>query len=245
MTQMGVAPTRAEALRLAILDRYESLSKRLQQIARYVHDLPNALALETLVVLAARCDVQPSAVVRFAKSFGFRGVSQMQRLFRDGLRFGNAALGYGERVRQFSRSVDGKEVGDPSQVLAELVAGTVLTMQTLASELVNSVMKDLKLIVVVLGNHGYGCILRLQHATGSAGFNRLLADPAHRVAPKIDFAAHAASLDAPSEHVGPIGELEAALLRARAAAPNYVMVVDTDPLQTTEAGGCWWGVVVS
>jgi DNA-binding MurR/RpiR family transcriptional regulator len=132
MVEMDVPPASAEELRSAILDRYESLSKRLQQIARYVLDEPNAVALETLAVLAERCSVQPSAIVRFAKSFGFEGASQMQRLFRDGLLSGNAALGYGERVRQFSQNVDGKSVGDPVQVLAEFVEGNVLALHNLA-----------------------------------------------------------------------------------------------------------------
>lgn len=131
MVEMDVPPTSADELRSAILDRYDSLSKRLQQIARYVLDEPNAVALETLAVLAERCAVQPSAIVRFAKSFGFDGASQMQRLFRDGLLSGNAALGYGERVRQFSQNVNGKSVGDPVQVLTEFVEGNVLALQNL------------------------------------------------------------------------------------------------------------------
>src|SRR3546814_7460630 len=84
------------------LAHYDGLSRRLQQIARYVLDHPNEVALETLAVIAQRADVQPSAIVRFAKGFGFAGASQMQRLFRDGLLSENAALGYGERVRQRS-----------------------------------------------------------------------------------------------------------------------------------------------
>ena len=55
-------------------------------------ELPSGSAC--LAVIAARCGVQPSAIVRFAKSFGFEGASQMQRLFRDGLLSNNAALGY-------------------------------------------------------------------------------------------------------------------------------------------------------
>lgn len=132
MITMESPPITAEELRSAILERYDSLSKRLKQIARYVLDEPNAVALETLAVLATRCHVQPSAIVRFAKSFGFRGASQMQRLFRDGLLSGNAAHGYGERVRQFTRSVDDQAIGDPSQVLAEFVQGNVLALQNLA-----------------------------------------------------------------------------------------------------------------
>ncbi|KQW82391.1 MurR/RpiR family transcriptional regulator [Brevundimonas sp. Root1279] len=130
-------PTTAEELRAAILERYESLSKRLQQIARYVLDEPNAVALETLAVLAERSGVQPSAIVRFAKSFGFDGATQMQRLFRDDLLSGNAPLAYGERVRQFSETVDGKAVGDPGQVLAEFIEGNTLALQNLG-EIVGS-----------------------------------------------------------------------------------------------------------
>jgi len=131
MVELDTPPASAEELRAAILERYDALSKRLKQIARYVLDEPNALALETLAVLAERCGVQPSAIVRFAKSFGFDGASQMQRLFRDGLLSGNASLGYGERVRQFSQSVNSKSVGKPSQVLAEFVEGNVLALNNL------------------------------------------------------------------------------------------------------------------
>ena len=94
-------------------------------------DEPNDIALETLAVIAARCGVQPSAIVRFAKTFGFEGATQMQRLFRDGLLSANASLGYGERIREFSKAVDGKRIDDPAQVLAEFVEGNVLALQHL------------------------------------------------------------------------------------------------------------------
>ncbi len=131
MAESNTPPATAEELRAAILVRYESLSKRLQQIARYVLDEPNAVALETLAVLAERTGVQPSAIVRFAKSFGFDGATQMQRLFRDGLLSGTAPLGYGERVREFTQNVEGKAVGDPGQVLGEFVEGNILALQNL------------------------------------------------------------------------------------------------------------------
>ncbi|SDQ93264.1 MurR/RpiR family transcriptional regulator [Pseudoxanthomonas sp. CF125] len=131
MAESNTPPTTAEELRAAILARYESLSKRLQQIARYVLDEPNAVALETLAVLADRTGVQPSAIVRFAKYFGFDGATQMQRLFRDGLLSGTAPMGYSERVREFTQNVEGKAVGDPGQVLGEFVEGNILAMQNL------------------------------------------------------------------------------------------------------------------
>jgi DNA-binding MurR/RpiR family transcriptional regulator len=124
-------PQTAEEMRAAILDRYEDLSKRLQQIARYVLDEPNEVALETLAVLSERTGVQPSAIVRFAKSFGFDGATQMQRLFREGLLSGTSTSGYGERVREFAQSVDGNTIGDPTQVLGEFVQGNMLALQGL------------------------------------------------------------------------------------------------------------------
>ena len=65
------------------------------------------------------------------------------------------------------------------------------------SEIATSVMLGLKLIIVVLDNRGFGCINRLQRATGGESFNNLLAATrATRRCPQIDFAAHAASLGA-------------------------------------------------
>lgn len=138
------APRNSEELRAAILERYDNLSKRLQQIARYVLDEPNAVALETLAVIADRSGVQPSAIVRFAKAIGFESASQMQKVIRDGLIAGSAVLGYGERVRQFSESVDSREVGGPGDVLAEFIEGNVLAINNLrdlvsASDIKNAV----------------------------------------------------------------------------------------------------------
>jgi 3D-(3,5/4)-trihydroxycyclohexane-1,2-dione acylhydrolase (decyclizing) len=41
-----------------------------------------------------------------------------------------------------------------------------------------------------------------------------------------------------------IGELEDALKRARSAQSSTVIVIDTDPLASTDAGGHWWDVAV-
>lgn len=129
LSELDKVPTSADDFRATLLERYDSLSKRLQQIARYVLDEPNAVALETLTVVAERCGVQPSAVVRFAQSFGFSGATQMQRLFRDGLISNNAALGYSERVRKFNESSD-EDIQDRS-LIGEFVRGNLLALQNL------------------------------------------------------------------------------------------------------------------
>jgi DNA-binding MurR/RpiR family transcriptional regulator len=76
------APDSFEALRAAIAARYPGLSKRLKTIAEFALAHPDVIALETVAVIAARADVQPSALVRFAQALGFDGFSEMQRLFR-------------------------------------------------------------------------------------------------------------------------------------------------------------------
>ncbi|MBB3331576.1 3D-(3,5/4)-trihydroxycyclohexane-1,2-dione acylhydrolase (decyclizing) [Halomonas campaniensis] len=114
------------------------------------------------------------------------------------------------------------------------------------SELATSVMLGHKLVVVVLDNRGFGCINRLQQATGGAGFNNLLEDcrTVPEGAPRMDFAAHARSLGCQAESVRGITELELALVRARQASTTYIIALDTDPLPSTAEGGSWWEVAV-
>jgi 3D-(3,5/4)-trihydroxycyclohexane-1,2-dione acylhydrolase (decyclizing) len=114
----------------------------------------------------------------------------------------------------------------------------------LNSEIATSVMLGRKLILVILDNRGFGCINRLQHATGGAGFNNLLKDSRHEVLPEVDFALHARSLGAVSEKVDTLSSLGEALVRARASDRTYAVVIDTDPLPSTDAGGHWWDVAV-
>ncbi|MGC1521441.1 MAG: 3D-(3,5/4)-trihydroxycyclohexane-1,2-dione acylhydrolase (decyclizing) [Steroidobacteraceae bacterium] len=114
----------------------------------------------------------------------------------------------------------------------------------LNSELATSVMLGQKLIVTVLDNRGFGCINRLQRASGSAAFHTLWADSPHETALQIDFAAHAASLGALAEKVATIAELEQALERAKSSTRTHVIVLDTDPAAATLAGGAWWDVAI-
>ncbi|WP_127753330.1 3D-(3,5/4)-trihydroxycyclohexane-1,2-dione acylhydrolase (decyclizing) [Devosia sp. 1566] len=114
----------------------------------------------------------------------------------------------------------------------------------LNSEIVSAIMLGAKLTIVLLDNAGFGCINRLQMATGGANFNNLLKDTRHTTLPNIDFAAHAAAMGAVSRKVASISELEAALQETETSTQTTVIVIDTDPLIATEAGGHWWDVAV-
>ena len=139
----------------------------------------------------------------------------------------------------------GVKLARPEREVVVLVGDGSYLM--LNSEIATSVALGRKLIIVVLDNGGFGCIDRLQASLGGEGYNNLL-DTSYATpdaAPGIDFAAHARSLGALAEKADGIDALKSALERARAADRTYVVVVDTDPVASTEAGGAWWDVPVA
>ena len=150
--------------------------------------------------------------------------------------YGYSCMGY-----EIAGGLGVKMAHPDRQVVVMVGDGSYMMMN---SELSTSVMLGHKIIVVVLDNHGFGCINRLQHATGGKGFNNLLADAKHQTLPAIDFSKHAESLGAKSEKVASIAELEQAMVRARDSNISYVIVIETAPLVATEAGGAWWDVAV-
>ena len=112
------------------------------------------------------------------------------------------------------------------------------------SELATAVMMGIPFTVVLTDNRGYGCINRLQKATGGAPFNNLLDDSYHVNPANLDFVAHARSMGAHAVKAGTIAELEAAMQAAKTATIPTVIVIDTDPAPGTGAGGTWWEVAV-
>jgi len=112
------------------------------------------------------------------------------------------------------------------------------------SELATAAMMGIPFTVVLTDNRGYGCINRLQQGTGGAPFNNLLDDSYHVNPSAIDFVAHAASMGAKAVKAADIVSLEAELKAAKSADRPVVIVIDTDPAPSTEAGGYWWDVAV-
>ena len=148
--------------------------------------------------------------------------------------YGYSCMGY-----EIAGALGVKLARPEAEVIAMLGDGSYLMLN---AEIATSVMLKCKLIVVVLDNRGYGCIQRLQLASGSPRFNNLLEDCGAPVA--IDFAAHAASLGATAVHVKDIAELKTAMRAARAATATQVIVIDTTPWRTTDDGGAWWEVAI-
>jgi len=170
--------------------------------------------------------------------------AELHKLWRAGAP-GNYHMEYGYSCMGYEIAGGlGVKIARPQQEVIVMVGdGSYLMMN---SEIATSVMLGRKLLIVVLDNRGYGCIQRLQLASGSARFNNMLDDcvaPGGE-APVIDFALHARSLGADSVHAANLTELRAALRAARAATRTQVIVVNTTHTRTTDDGGCWWEVAI-
>ena len=127
MTRMP--PPTVESLRAEIAGQYDALSPRLKQVATYVLDNPNDVALETLAVIAGRCEVQPSTIVRFAKAFGYQGASDMQRLFRDEFLTAVPSPSYSERIRQFESRSDEINWSSPYDVMRDFSESNIIALE--------------------------------------------------------------------------------------------------------------------
>jgi 3D-(3,5/4)-trihydroxycyclohexane-1,2-dione acylhydrolase (decyclizing) len=149
------------------------------------------------------------------------------------LEYGYSCMGY-----EIAGGLGAKLAAPQREVVVMVGDGSYLMMN---SEIATSLALGAKLTIVVLDNRGFGCINRLQRATGGDPFNNLLPD----AAPQVDFAAHATALGAVAQKVSGIAALEAALPRALAAKRTQVLVIDTDPQTGTAEGGAWWEVPVT
>ena len=200
----------------------------------------NALPTDMQVIGAVQRSLPDDAIVVCAAG-GLPG--ELHKLWKTArpngyhLEYGFSTMGY-----EIAGGLGAKMAHPEREVVVMVGDGSYMMLN---SELATSVMLGKKIIVVLLDNRGYGCINRLQVECGGASFNNLIDTARYVAVPSaIDFTAHAASMGATAEKVGSIGELEAAMRRARASDRSYTIVIDTDPLPTTPDGGHWWDVVV-
>jgi 3D-(3,5/4)-trihydroxycyclohexane-1,2-dione acylhydrolase (decyclizing) len=196
------------------------------------HDVPPT---EAQVIGAVNRAAGPRDVVVCAAG-GLPG--ELHRLWRTRdprgyhLEYGYSCMGY-----EIAGGLGTKLALPDREVFVMVGDGSYLMMN---SEIATSVAMKKKLVIVLLDNHGFGCINRLQQACGGAPFNNLLGPDA----PAVDFAAHARSLGAHAEQVKTVSDLEGALERAMLRDRTAVVVIETDPARPFPGGGAWWDVPV-
>ena len=86
-TAISQQPPRVfSALKPWLQEHYVSLPRRLQSVAEFVLHNPDVVALNTIAVISDKAEVTPSTLVRFAKSVGYQGFSDMQAVFQQSMR---------------------------------------------------------------------------------------------------------------------------------------------------------------
>jgi 3D-(3,5/4)-trihydroxycyclohexane-1,2-dione acylhydrolase (decyclizing) len=135
---------------------------------------------------------------------------------------------------------------DPRDVFVMVGDGSYLMMNT---ELVTAVAEGVKIIVVLVQNHGYASIGALSQSLGSQRFGtsyRYRTDSGlDGDKLPVDLAANAASLGADVLAVAGIEDFRAAVLKAKASTRTTVIHVETDPLVPAPDSPAWWDVPVS
>jgi 3D-(3,5/4)-trihydroxycyclohexane-1,2-dione acylhydrolase (decyclizing) len=143
----------------------------------------------------------------------------------------------------------GAKLADPSrEVYVFLGDGTYLMMPT---EIVTSVQEGIKIIIVLVDNHGFASIGSLSRSLGQGGFGTRYR--ARNEATKqldgdvltVDFAANARSLGAHALKAGTLDELKQALKEAKTLDRTTVIVVETDVSQGVPGYESWWDVAVA
>lgn len=140
MASKGNDKTPVEQFIARITAEYDTLSKQLKVIAKYVEQHRDHLGIEGIQQLAANCQVQPSAVVRFAKHFGFSGFSEMQLVFREGL---TRQLAPSRNYRARIRDIIDSGAGSLSsvEIAREFLAGSQAAMHELEANLDEATFK--------------------------------------------------------------------------------------------------------
>jgi DNA-binding MurR/RpiR family transcriptional regulator len=119
-----------ESLRRTIVERKDSMPKRLAQAAAFALGNPDEIAFGTAASIAAASDVQPSTLVRLAHHLGYEGFSDLQSIFRDRLR--DRTLSYEERLVSLEQA--GKDDED-----ANLLAGFISAASQSVSRLATTI----------------------------------------------------------------------------------------------------------
>ncbi|MCM4079674.1 3D-(3,5/4)-trihydroxycyclohexane-1,2-dione acylhydrolase (decyclizing) [Paractinoplanes hotanensis] len=141
----------------------------------------------------------------------------------------------------------GIKLADPSrEVFAMVGDGSYLMM---AQEIVTAVAEGIKLVVVLIQNHGFASIGALSESLGSQRFGTSYRyrsangdyDGAHL---PVDLAANAESLGATVIRCRTIADLADGLKRAREADRLTVVHIETDPLAPVPSSESWWDVPV-
>ena len=141
----------------------------------------------------------------------------------------------------------GVKLADPTREVYALVGdGSYLMM---AQEIVTAVAEGIKLVVVLVQNHGFASIGELSESLGSQRFGTSYryrdGDDYGGAQLPVDLAANAESLGAAVIRCRTVADLTEGLKQARESDRLTVVHIETDPRSTVPDSQSWWDVPVS
>ncbi len=162
--------------------------------------------------------------------------------------YGYSCMGY-----EIAGALGVKMAAPDREVFAMVGDGSYLMLGT---EIVTAVQEGIKLIIVLVDNHGFNSIGGLSRSLGTDGFGTqyrfrkngsigLDSEKAPGAVLPIDLAANAASLGADAVRVHSVDELRVALERARQATRTSVICIEVDRYESVPGYESWWDVPVS
>ena len=159
------------------------------------------------------------------------------------LEYGYSCMGY-----EIPAAI-GVKMADPMrEVFVWVGDGTYLMNPT---EIVTSIQEGVKLIIIVVNNHGFGSIGGLSESVGSGGFGTRFCKRDEQSGQlvgevlNINYAANAGSLGASVISAKTISEFAAALKKARDIETTTVIVIETDREERVPGYDSWWDVAVA
>jgi 3D-(3,5/4)-trihydroxycyclohexane-1,2-dione acylhydrolase (decyclizing) len=157
--------------------------------------------------------------------------------------YGYSCMGY-----EIAGGLGVKMAAPDRQVFVLVGDGSYLMM---SAELATAVSEGVKLVVVLVQNHGFASIGALSESLGGQRFGTRYRYRDGRTGRldgdllPVDLAANAASLGAGVLRAGSVEEFRAALQKAAAADHTTVVYVETDPLVPAPSSAAWWDVPVA
>ncbi len=143
----------------------------------------------------------------------------------------------------------GAKLADPSrQVFVFLGDGTY---QMMSGEIATAVQEGIKIVIVLVDNHGFASIGGLSRSLGQGGFGTCYrarngaSGQLDGEALQVDYVANARSLGAHAVKVETIAQLKDALEQAKVAERTSVIVIETDAAVGVPGYDSWWDVAVA
>ncbi len=123
-----------EDLIRVIHERHDGMSRTYQQIAIYLTQNPNDVAIKSLQAIGEGCGIHASSFVRFAQSLGFKGFKELQEVFQR--RLSTAAPGFEARIKALEGELgSGSAEGRRTTLLRELVLRDIASLQGLHNDI--------------------------------------------------------------------------------------------------------------